>query len=169
MSDRDGRDPRGLTLLVQLFGREVIDRLVRAGFEDDVTIVRAGPERLARECDIPAPVAERIIAVVEETRLVLTESVTEAPQEPSRPGRRPGRKPPKASIRIETIEVPDDALDGDPFVDDVGLVRWMGFTSKTSSGRPSFSVAEGILDPVRRESLFREAPAAPAAGVRSDG
>src|SRR5207245_1916270 len=43
------------------------------------------------------------------------------------------------------------------------LVTWMGFTSKTSSGRLPFSVADRILDPVRLDPSATEDPASPAA------
>ena len=68
MSDSDARDRQNLTLLVQLFGREVLDRLARAGFEDEVAIALAGADRLASESGISLSVAQRIVAVVEETR-----------------------------------------------------------------------------------------------------
>ena len=38
MSASDSRDRPGLTLLVQLFGREVLDRLARAGYDDESAI-----------------------------------------------------------------------------------------------------------------------------------
>jgi hypothetical protein len=51
-----------LSLLIQLFGRETMDRLTHAGFETPRTIVRAGPERLAAECGVDLTLACRIAA-----------------------------------------------------------------------------------------------------------
>ena len=66
MSERDARDRRVLTLLVQLFGRDVLDRLAGAGFDGPAAIARAGADRLAAEGGIPLAVARRLAAVVAE-------------------------------------------------------------------------------------------------------
>jgi hypothetical protein len=58
---------RSLTLLVQLFGREVMDRLAAAGFESGGSIAQAGAERLAEAAGIGIPLARRIIAVARES------------------------------------------------------------------------------------------------------
>src|SRR2546426_8997274 len=155
MSDSDARDRQNLTLLVQLFGREVLDRLARAGFEDEVAIARAGADRLASESGISLSVAQRIVAVVEETRGSAPEPRRRKPSarrpEVKNPATRPGAPAPPAHPDL-----------GDPFVDDVALVTWMGFSSKAPpSGRLSFSVADGILDPVRRESPAPEEASSP--------
>ena len=154
MSDSDARDRQNLTLLVQLFGREVLDRLARAGFEDEVAIARAGADRLASESGISLSVAQRIVAVVEETRGSAPEPRRRKPSarrsEVKNPARRPGAPAPPAHPDL-----------GDPFVDDVALVTWMGFSSKAPTGRLSFSVAEGILDPVRRDPPAPEEASSP--------
>ena len=53
-------------LLIQLFGREVIERLAEAGFESCATIADAGVERLAEDGGITPILARRIIAVAME-------------------------------------------------------------------------------------------------------
>src|SRR5437773_1049867 len=65
MKDVNGveKGVREMGLLIQLFGREVIERLAQAGFDSSETIVQAGPERLAEAGGIPAPLARRIVAV----------------------------------------------------------------------------------------------------------
>jgi hypothetical protein len=50
-------------LLVQLFGRELVDRLIAAGFDDAQSIAGAGPERLAEEGAISIALARRVVAV----------------------------------------------------------------------------------------------------------
>jgi len=153
MSGSGGRDRPGLTLLVQLFGREVLDRLARAGYDDESAIAAAGPDRLASTSGVSLPLAQRIVAVVQEAR----EKTTEPSGMPRAARRRKGASAPTAPKR------PERRVDEtDPFVDDVALVTWMGFTSKTSSGRLSFSVADRILDPVRLEPSTTEDPPSPA-------
>ncbi len=58
---------RSLTLLIQLFGREVLDQLREAGFASPLAIARAGPEMLAEQGAIALPLARRIVAVAMET------------------------------------------------------------------------------------------------------
>lgn len=153
-----------LTLLVQLFGRDILDRLARAGFGDVGAIAGAGPERLAAESGISASQAKRIIAVVEEMLGPSLAPVVSTEKEPDDPAPKPRRRKPrprraeaKAPPRESKVEPrPAGSNPGDPFVDDVALVAWMGFSSNTSSVRTPFSVADGILDPVRRESPARE-------------
>ncbi len=55
-------------VLVQLFGRDVIDRLTLAGFDSADAIASAGSERLAEESGVPVALARRIIAVASEER-----------------------------------------------------------------------------------------------------
>ena len=163
MSESDARDRPGLNLLIQLFGREVLDRLARAGYGDESAIAAAGPDRLASTSGVSLPLAQRIVAVVQEALGPGTES--------SRPPRAARRR--KASSvpgvskrqerRVEAVPTKENPDDVDPFVDDVALVTWMGFTSKNSSGRLSFSVADRILDPVRPEPFATEDPPSPPA------
>jgi hypothetical protein len=169
MSERDAPDKRALTLLVQLFGRDVLDRLASAGFDCAAAIARAGADRLAAEGGIPLAVAQRLAAVAEETR-----GPAPGLQKEPRPGKAGPRKragpkapadpaeapPAKASpTEVPLTEVPPArarAEDGNPFVDDVALVSWMGFSAHHPGGGPAFSVSDAILDPV-------EAGAPPAA------
>jgi hypothetical protein len=60
---------RSLTLLIQLFGREVMDRLAAAGFDSGRSIARAGAERLAGDGGIALPLARRILAVAIESEM----------------------------------------------------------------------------------------------------
>ena len=55
------------SLLVQLFGREVTDRLAQAGFDNTDSIARVNAERLAEEASIAPALARRIIAVAVES------------------------------------------------------------------------------------------------------
>ncbi len=229
------RAMRALTLLIQLFGRETIDRLSVAGFTTNETIAEAGPDRLTREAEIPPPLARRIVAVASEARETDTAADHEAPAPatpareipaqdtpvPIRHTRRPLRRPASALAARATdapgapatsqdpaaprTEVPSEApreraarprrrpakpeetprrspaVGHAPFVDDVGLVSWMGFASKAGSGRGmAFPVADEILDPVPRAiaEALAEAPAEaptpapsapPAAATRKSG
>jgi hypothetical protein len=63
----EGPEVRSLALLIQLFGREVLDRLREAGFVSPLAIARAGPEMLAEQGGIALPLARRIVAVAMET------------------------------------------------------------------------------------------------------
>jgi len=163
MSESDARDRPGLNLLIQLFGREVLDRLARAGYGDESAIAAAGPDRLASTSGVSLPLAQRIVAVVQEA--------LGPGAEPSRPPgaarRRKASSAPAGSRRqerrVEAVPTKENPDDVDPFVDDVALVTWMGFTTKRSSGRLSFSVADRILDPVRPEPSATEDPPSPPA------
>ncbi|HEU4403521.1 MAG TPA: hypothetical protein VFT43_15595 [Candidatus Polarisedimenticolia bacterium] len=143
--DSGDREARALTLLIQLFGREAIDRLSLAGFADNEAIAQAGPERLAEEGGIPVSLARRIVAVAAEAQ--------EDSAPPARPARRaPGRK--AASGAWETGSAPPRPADGrsarspDPFVDDAGLVSWMGFAAHRGArgGGLMVSVSDSILE-----------------------
>ncbi len=153
MSESDGRDRPGLTLLVQLFGREVLDRLARAGYGDESAIATAGPDLLASTSGVSLPLARRIVAVVQEAR----GPATKPPPTPRSARRRKGPSAPAAPKRPERR-----VDDTDPFVDDVALVTWMGFTSRTSSGRLSCSVADRILDPAPVDPFATVDPPSPA-------
>ena len=167
MSPRAPHDRPGLTLLIQLFGRDVLDRLERAGYGDEATIGSAGPERLASATGVSVALARRIVAVVEETRRVSSGAPVEAepdrpetPREPRRRKPRPAREEAKSlEPRVEAVRAKMEADEADPFVDDVALVTWMGFTGKTPAGRLNFSVADRILDPVRPDGMAPEPPA----------
>jgi hypothetical protein len=161
MSESDGRDRPGLTLLIQLFGREVLDRLARAGYDDESAIAAAGPDRLASTSGVSLPLAQRIVAVVQEARGPSTEP-SRTPREPRRRKALSTRTAPKRpEPRVETVTAKADPDEVDPFVDDVALVAWMGFSSKAPVGRLSFSVADRILDPVRPEPFATEEPLPP--------
>jgi hypothetical protein len=242
MSGRETRDRQVMTLLVQLFGRDVMDRLAGAGFDAPAAMARAGAEKLAAEAGIPIAIARRVAIVVEESpgpaptaSSVRTDSATRAKpveransvqrdesdmlleaasaaappraepaarpeptarMEPS--ARREPTAPPEAAVlnerrpakpaarrrgepRIEVAPatppapaVPPPAAvqaaapaepasqsahsaastgrgtfldEGDPFVDDVALVSWMGLSSHQPDGRLAFTVSDTILDP----------------------
>ncbi len=53
-------------LLVQLFGRDVTDRLALAGYEDTAAVARVSAEELAEDSGIGTALARRIIAVAVE-------------------------------------------------------------------------------------------------------
>ena len=163
MSESNARDRPGLTLLIQLFGREVLDRLARAGYGDESAIAAAGPDRLASTSGVSLPLAQRIVAVVQEA----LGPGTDRSQTPRAARRRKASSVPGGSKRqerrVEAVPTKENPDDVDPFVDDVALVTWMGFTSKSSSGRLSFSVADRILDPVRPEPSATEDPPSPPA------
>jgi len=162
MKTRQPHDGGPLTLLVQLFGRDLLDRLARAGFDDAAAIASAGPERLAIDSGISSSQARRIIAVVEELLGPSVAPLTSREKEPVTPAAHPKRRRPQPRRPVAKAPEPEaeprpaGADPGDPFVDDVALVAWMGFSSNTTSGRTPFSVADGILDPLRRESAARE-------------
>jgi len=168
MSARDPHDGPGLTLLIQLFGRDVLDRLERAGYRDEAAICAAAPDRLASTTGVSLGQAQRIIAVVEETRLAAAFEPEEPETAAAKPAREPRRNKKKtpapadvkpAEPRVEAVRAKMEADEADPFVDDVALVSWMGFSAKTPSGRLNFSVADRILDPVRPEPAPPETPA----------
>src|SRR5438094_2058575 len=124
MSDSEGRDRPGLTLLIQLFGREVLDRLARAGYDDESAIADAGPDRLASTSGVSLPLAQRIVAVVREARGPSMEPSPPPRQGPRRKGAsmRPAPKRPEPRVEVVPAKAAPDAVD--PFVDDVALVTW---------------------------------------------
>ena len=217
MKDVNGveKGVREMGLLIQLFGREVIERLGQAGFDSSETIVQAGPERLAEAGGIPAPLARRIVAVAAEAcEPERCESEAGAPEAPALAGGGPagtgpapapeaspagGRSPRRgprsravtdrpvgAKALVITAPPPGRAAraekkrpggrsragrhasrEADPFVDDVGLVAWMGLASQPGSRSTlSFPVADAILDPAP-PAVERAAPepVGPVAGA----
>ncbi len=149
MSEAGGRERVGLTLLVQLFGRDVLDRLALDGFDSAAAIAAAGPERLAATTGIPLSLAERIAAVALETRGPAPETRVRPGGEKTRAHRRPAPKDRTAAV--EQSRARGKTAESDPVVDDVALVSWMGFSSKAHGGR-TFSVADSILDPLRPQA-----------------
>ena len=150
MSAAGGREKRGLTLLVQLFGREVLDQLARNGFDSAAAIAASGPDRLAAATGIPLSLAQRIAVVAQETRGPAPVTRKEPGDEEPRPRRRPVPRGPVAPV--ESSHASEKAAESEPVVDDVALVSWMGFSSKAHGGRRTFSVADSILDPVPPET-----------------
>lgn len=239
MSDRGSRDRQVMTLLVQLFGREVMDRLAGAGFDAPAAMAKAGAERLAAEAGIPVAIARRVAIVVEESpapatavrtasgpkpesaarkepavqpgpaarsesparskpverdesdmlmeTASLSETTVREERRPAKPGPRKRSEPrlavepitpptpsvpppaepaspaapvsstyaaapavPAASAVPSATSTVRDSLpeEGDPFVDDVALVSWMGLSSHQRDGRLAFAVSDTILDPV---------------------
>lgn len=143
-----------MRLLVQLFGQDVVDRLSSAGYDSGPAIARAGPERLSTEASVPLPLARRIVAVameeaegVEEVATPIEPPASKKPARPARP-RRPAKNPAPRSDAAAKGAAGEGGDDSDPFVDEAGLVSWMGFSSRHGAGGASaFSVADGILDP----------------------
>jgi len=248
MSDRGSRDRQVMTLLVQLFGRDVMDRLAGAGFDAPLAMAKAGAERLAAEAGIPVAIARRVSIVVEESPGPATAARKEpaaqppapksesaarskpveqdesdmlmeasTPPEPAlREERRPARPSPRKRIEprvaVEPIKPaappvpppaepaspaalspsaataptatavaaaaaasttapapsPGSAMrdtfpdEGDPFVDDVALVSWMGLSSHQPDGRLAFTVSDTILDPVDAGASASAGSPAPA-------
>jgi hypothetical protein len=184
---------RALTLLIQLFGREAIDALSAAGFRDNETIARAGPERLSEAAGIPVALARRIAAVAVEAHEVTAINareglVTAEPrlaedkrgesgaEPPERHVRRPLRRPHSRLVDPPTAPAPrrarsaakergreraarpePPAADADPFIDEVGLVSWMGFAGKGGGSVP-FSVADSILETAEETAPISPGP-----------
>jgi hypothetical protein len=252
MSDRGSRDRQVMTLLVQLFGRDVMDRLAGAGFDAPAAMAKAGAERLAAEAGIPVAIARRVAIVVEESpapptaarkepgalagpaarsesptrtapapqsgaaartrskpverdesdmlmeTATLSETTVREERRPARPGPRkrleprvavepitpptpsmppPAEPAPKTAVASSTASSASaasaapaapaasaasspasavrDSLpeEGDPFVDDVALVSWMGLSSHQPDGRLAFTVSDTILDRVEPRDL----------------
>lgn len=199
-------------LLIQLFGREVIETLAGAGFESCASIADAGVERLAEESGITPILARRIIAVaMEEPREADDPSeaaiepepaaAIEIAVEPEAPVKsktaaapratsasKSARKRPAASREQErrrpaVVARPTGAAanagakakaatepkiemkppEPDPFVDEVGLVRWMGLAGMGGGGLDrSITVADEILDSYPLAIVDEHHPAAPS-------
>lgn len=143
-----------MRFLVQLFGQDVVDRLASAGYDSGLAIAQAGPERLSSEASVPLPLARRIVAVameeaegIEEIAKPIEAPAGRKPARPARP-RRAAKKPGSGSDAAAKETAGEAGDDSDPFVDEAGLVSWMGFSSRHSAGgTATFSVADGILDP----------------------
>ena len=174
-------------LLIQLFGREVVEKLAEAGFESCARIADAGVDRLAEKSGITETLARRIIAVAMEEpqeadeapegdvalEIPVAAEAAFAPEATSRPEAGPATKAarkrsgssgdeprpqaarksgPGAGAAAKAKPVPRPKIeiateDADPFVDDVGLVRWMGLAGMDGGYREmSITVADEILD-----------------------
>ena len=84
------------SLLVQLFGREVTDRLAEVGFDSTESIARVDADLLAEEAGIAPTLARRIIAVAVESGHVTPVQEFRSDREEPRPERhirRPFRRP----------------------------------------------------------------------------
>ena len=154
MSEREARGRRVLPLLVQLFGRDVLDRLAGAGFDGPAAIARAGADRLAAEGGIPIALARRLAAVVEESNGPgPAKTGARKRGEPRTSGSPPAAEAPSAAAdapptpQAEAWPARDQPEEGDPFVDDVALVSWMGLSARRPTGRLAFTVSDAILDP----------------------
>jgi len=93
-------------LLIQLFGREVVEKLAEAGFESCARIAGAGVDRLAEKSGISETLARRIIAVAMEEpqdadeapegdvalEIPVAAEAVFAPEAPSRPEAGPATK-----------------------------------------------------------------------------
>jgi hypothetical protein len=165
----DEPDRHTLTLLIQLFGREVLDRLAASGYDREDAIASAGAERLASTSGVSLPLAQRIVAVVEEARAgrpgtsATARKASRRPRREARRAKTPGVETAPRGATVRETEAPAefDLESADAFVDDVALVTWMGFSSKTPSGRLSFSVADRILDPGRPVTPASDEPPVP--------
>ena len=112
-------------LFTQLFGREMVDRLARAGFESSEGIAKANAEVLAGTTGIPLVEARRVIALAGEDLEAAPKTQVERPRTPARAAKRT-----------------------DPYVDDPALIAWMGSALTPQGGRPcALSVTDAILDP----------------------
>jgi hypothetical protein len=159
-----------MRFLVQLFGQDVVDRLSSAGYDNGLAIAQAGPERLSSEASVPLPLARRIVAVAMEEAEGIEEIATPieppAPKKPARPARprRTAKNPAPKSDAAAKGTAGEGGDDSDPFVDEAGLVSWMGFSSRHGAGGAStFSVADGILDPPGTAAGSAEAGTPPVA------
>jgi hypothetical protein len=164
-------------LLVQLFGREVVDRLEKAGLSTDEAVGRLGPEALCERAAIPPEVARRVIALASELSAPRTARPAKArpragrtragvqggrPQLPAQadPIALSGRAAAPADPAVADEEPPTrDAPEAaalqhaqeqtiDAFVDEAGLIAWMGLAARAGTEASLIaSVAEGILEP----------------------
>lgn len=186
-------------LLIQLFGRDVIDRLSAAGFATSGEIASAGAERLSEQGGIPVALARRIIAVAmedpgdadppaQDLPQPIPDATSEAPASGDshdhhvrRPFKRPHsplaadaarvKEPGSKRKRARRRPEPESEPGPDPFVDDVGLVSWMGSAARGGPRAAGpFAVADEILDP-GPAILDAEPEAGPGTGldVEPDG
>jgi hypothetical protein len=190
-------------LLVQLFGRDVVDRLENAGLTTDDAVARLDAAELSTRAGIAPDIARRVVALAAESS---------APRRTSRPRRSAAAKPrsPKAGGRrkrrtsdkpapaapvvpseraaapvkpADPVESADPAADEegaeipvlqqsageiDAFVDEAGLIAWMGFAARTGpEGSLVSSVADGILEPDPEREPAPPQPATTTAPERS--
>ena len=163
-------------LLIQLFGRDVVDRLEHAGLQSDEAVAQLAADELSRRVGITPDVAGRVIALVVE--LCAEQRPGEARgaaarTRSARGGARPKRQPrpqraPADPVvpseraaapsgpadsdtdeeSLEMLALQEDTQEIDAFVDEAGLIAWMGFASRTGAESSLLSgVAEGILNP----------------------
>jgi len=172
-------------LFIQLFGREVIDRLSLSGFNGVDTLARTSPEQLAEDAGIPVALARRIVALAVESGDPALMDEIDAPDAASDPGwsamlpdgsrtdagqaaasgatQHPvSAAPPEsggsseAHVAASAPAAAEDerritshrpAEEDDPFIDQAGLVSWMGFAARATGGDSrTWSVDDAILD-----------------------
>ena len=176
-------------LLVQLFGREVVDRLEKAGLATDDAVARISPEELGTRAGISPNLAQRVIALAMEvcgssapppaprggvTRPRSTKSRARGKQRkseqpspsepvapferaaaPAGPADRPADQDADRPADEESVDEPalqHSEQEIDAFVDEAGLIAWMGFAARTGPrGSLLSSVADDILEPASPE------------------
>lgn len=192
-------------LLVQLFGRDVVDRLEKAGLATDDAVAELAPEELSTRADIAPDVAGRVAALAVElcassrparprrggaskprstkagARQRRRTSARRTPAEPVAPSER-AAAPSDPVAPSERAAAPSGPVDPqadeenteipvvqqtpgeiDAFVDEAGLIAWMGFAARSGpDGALLSSVADGILGPA---SPGAEAPSQPATAM----
>jgi hypothetical protein len=141
-------------LLIQLFGRDVVDRLENAGLATDDAVAQLGPEELSTRADIAPDVARRVAALAVElcassrpsrarrggasrprstkagARQKRRTSDKPAPADPVAPSERAAAPsgpvdPPADEEGTEIPVVQQSAGEIDAFVDEAGLIAWM--------------------------------------------
>ena len=198
-------------LFIQLFGRDVVDRLEHAGLESDEAIAQLDAEALSTQAGIAPGVAQRVVDLAVELwgphrpQRARRGGTTKARS--SKSGTRPKRKtrdepvpadrlgpagraaapsgrtaapsePDEKAADEESPEVPmlqQSGYENITFVDEAGLIAWMGFASRTGpEGSLLSGVADGILEPASssepdpplpRASVSSPAPAASRPGT----
>ncbi len=190
-------------LLVQLFGREVVDRLEKAGLATDDAVARLGPEELGTRAGLSPDLARRVAALAVEVRGLSAppsarrggvtrprskkprargtrrKSEPAAPNDPvasfekaaapAGPADRPADQDADRPVDEESVEAPalqHSEQEIDAFVDEAGLIAWMGFAARTGPrGSLLSSVADGILEPAspKEPTPSASAPTPPGA------
>lgn len=182
-------------LFTQLFGREVVDRLDRAGFESNADIADAGEDAVSVRAGLDELTSQRIVALASETcepgpaiEQFVAETLEEQADEPLPAGSEsaPNQiiepefeplaadsvlaqpdydqpitaagaredepvaatpKPDSGMREIAPAEAPATP-EAEPFVDDSGLISWMGFAARRSpEGTLVSPLADLILEP----------------------
>lgn len=188
-------------LLIQLFGRDVVDHLEDAGLDSEQAIARLGAEDLGVRADLTPDIARRVVALAVELsgtsgapRARRGASTTARKAKPAPRTKRKSRAKPapaqpdapldRAAAPVERSAAPSDPVDSDPdeedpappvlqqtahedftFVDEAGLIAWMGFASRTGAeGSLRSSVADGILEPAAPSQADPPRSPTPAAG-----